>query len=159
MKKTHSIFNHPLFVQSMRKNELSEINRPYCKHDLAHAIDVARIAYVINLEDQLGFSKETIYATALLHDITKWEQHLSDIPHNQSAIEPATKILQDVEFSEEEIANICYAILHHKDGPPDTTGFAYLIFRADKLSRACYSCDSKSSCYWEDSKKNTLLKY
>ena len=155
----NAILNHPIFVQSMQKNKASESDRPYCKHGLAHALDVARIAMLINMEEALGFSKDVVYAVALLHDVTKWQQYLIGIPHHESAIAPATAVLRDCGFTVEETTLICDAIRHHRDGPPDNAAFARLIFRADKLSRACFSCDSGDTCNWGADKKNTALSY
>ena len=157
MERVNRILNHPVFVESMGQNATSEAGRTFCKHDMAHALDVARIAYIQNLERGLGFSKELIYAAALLHDITKWQQHLEDVPHHESAIEPATAILQDADFSEAEIAAICRAILHHRDGSAENDPFSALIFRADKLSRPCYTCESAEACKWSLDQKNTAL--
>ena len=41
---------------------------------MEHFLDVARLMYIYNLEDQAGFSKEMIYAAGLLHDIGRYEQ-------------------------------------------------------------------------------------
>ncbi|MCL2842614.1 MAG: HD domain-containing protein [Oscillospiraceae bacterium] len=160
MQRVNAILEHPLFQASMEKNRESETNSAFCTHDMAHARDVARIGYILNLEQGLGISKEVIYAAALLHDITKWLQHAEGVPHNESAIEPATRILQDCGFGQGEIAMICEAILHHRRGPEEPgMVFAALLFQADKLSRACYLCDSREACNWEMSKQNAVLRY
>jgi len=162
MQKVNSILSHPLFKQNMIKNEHSESQRRFCKHDIAHSMDVARIACIINIEDELGFSKEVIYAAALLHDITKWQQHLEGIPHNESAILPSKNILRSCDFSDEEISVICDAILNHRDSVKNSkedNAFSHLIFRADKLSRACYFCRNSDDCNWNDERKNALLLY
>jgi len=139
----------------MQKNE--ESDDIYCKHDLMHSMDVARVAYIINIEEKLNFSKELIYAAALLHDIGKWKQRLTGKSHSEEAIEPATEVLQGCGFLDDEILVICNAILHHRKGPKDGNAFARLIFRADKMSRACYSCESESTCDWDKDKKNKAL--
>ena len=160
MQRAHAIIEHPLFQTSMEQNRDSEINSVFCSHDMGHATDVARVGYILNLEQNLGFSPEIIYAAALLHDITKWLQHTQGIPHNESAIEPATRILQDAGFDREEIAMICEAILHHRRGPQEPgMVFAELLYRADKLSRACYLCDSRTACNWDESMQNATLRY
>jgi len=159
MKRVNAILNHPLFLENMQQNHASEVDRQFCKHDLAHALDVARIAYIINLEESLNFPKEHIYAAALLHDITKWKQHIEGIPHNESAIEPAAQILRDCGFTEEKITAICEAILHHRLGVPDTRAFPNLLYRADKLSRPCYACTASADCKWDADKQNQLLSH
>jgi len=159
MERVNKIKSHPLFLWHMEQNRVSEADRQFCKHDLAHALDVARIAYVINLEDALNLPKERIYATALLHDITKWKQHKDGTPHNESAMEPAAQILLDCDFSDAEIASICNAIFQHRSPPEDATPFSRLFFRADKLSRACYACVVSTDCKWTDTQKNQLLSH
>ena len=37
-----------------------EKSRIFCKHDLQHSLDVARIAYILNLEADLKIEKEII---------------------------------------------------------------------------------------------------
>jgi len=113
----------------------------------------------MNLESAWKIPKETIYAAALLHDITKWQQHAQGTPHNESAIAPSTKIMQECGFTDEEIGMICNAILHHRNGPSDEDTLARLLFRADKLSRACYACTAEAACHWSEEKKNMSVRY
>ena len=159
MKRVNEILKHPLYTQNMELNTTTEATWPYCKHDIIHLMDVARIAYIINLEKGYGFSKEIIYAAALLHDITKWKQIAHGVPHNESAIEPATEILRDCGFSGDEISQICTAILNHRKGSKDKKDkFSQILYKADKLSRACYFCNyEKKTCNWDKKKRNTLL--
>jgi len=159
MERVNKIKSHPLFLWHMERNSASEADRQFCKHDLAHALDVARIAYMINLEDTLNLPKERIYAAALLHDITKWKQYKDGTPHNESAIEPAVQIMLDCGFSDREIASICNAIFQHRSPPEDAAPFSQLLFRADKLSRACYACTVSADCNWDDARKNQLLSH
>ena len=159
MKRVNEILKHPLYTQNMELNTTTEATWPYCKHDIIHLMDVARIAYIINLEKGYGFSKEIIYAAALLHDITKWKQIVHGTPHNESAIEPATEILRDCGFSDDEISQINTAILNHRKGPNNKKDkFSQIIYKADKLSRACYFCNyEEKTCDWDKKKRNSLL--
>ena len=45
---------------------------------------MARIAYILNMEQDLGLEKEVIYAAAVLHDIGKYAQYEDGTPHEQS---------------------------------------------------------------------------
>ena len=45
-------------------------------------MDVARIAYIENLEAQLGLEKEDIYIAALLHDLGRVDEYESGIGHH-----------------------------------------------------------------------------
>ena len=48
---------------------------------MSHLLDVARIAYIRNLEKGYGFRKDVIYAAAVLHDIGKALQYEEKVPH------------------------------------------------------------------------------
>ena len=158
MERVDAVLRHPLFTEHIQKNMASEATRIFCKHDLPHALDVARIAYILCLEEGLDAPKETVYAAAILHDITRWRQYAEGVPHNESAVVPAALILRECGFAPEEISMICGAILHHRDGAGDET-FAKLLYRADKLSRACFDCPAAAECNWDDSRKNLILRY
>ena len=159
MEGVNKIKDHPLFLQHMAQNTAAEADRQFCKHDLTHALDVARIAYILNLESQERLPKEQIYAAALLHDITKWQEHADGTPHNVSAIEAATQILSDCGFSDGEIAAVCNAIFQHRSLSEGAAPLARLLFHADKKSRACYACTLSDACKWTDMQKNQSLSY
>ena len=61
-----------------------EKNRIFCRHGMDHLMDVARIAYIENLEKNCGISKEIIYGAALLHDIGRYLQYTEGIPHERA---------------------------------------------------------------------------
>ena len=69
MHRINCITQNQKFKEYIRKNELQEIDRKFCHHDMEHFLDVARIAYIKVLESNLKIEKYIIYATALLHDI------------------------------------------------------------------------------------------
>ena len=158
IKRVNRILSNPLFMQYMEINQAAEAGSAFCKHDVSHMLDVARIAQLYNIKKRLGFSIELIYAAALLHDITKGLQIMEGVPHNESAIAPSTKILQDAEFCTDEVECVIAAILNHRKGPKKSTkfyAFSRLIYKADKLSRNCFLCKC-TSCDW--SHKNSKLK-
>ena len=156
MNRVNAILRHPIFIENLAKNVESEVERIFCKHGITHLLDVARIAQIANLEQQLELDKEHIYAAALLHDITKWLQQQQDIPHHQSAIQPADKILADCDFDQRERELICGAIFHHRKGTSDQP-LAKLIFMADKSSRTCFTCNARHVCKKTEEKKLTFL--
>ena len=78
MERVWCIFTHPFYIQNLKKNKECETERIFCKHDMAHFLDVARLAYILNLERNCRVEKEMIYATALLHDVGKWRQYEVD---------------------------------------------------------------------------------
>ena len=113
-------------------------------------------AQIQQLEKELGFSKETIYAMALLHDIGRNLEYEKGLSHHEIGGAIALDILTQVGFSNEEKELICQAIRSHKElgDKEDNCSLNYLLYRADKLSRNCFSCKAKDSCYWDESKKN-----
>lgn len=159
MQKIDAILNHPLYLAHMAKNAESELNRQFCKHDLTHALDVARIMQLMNLEQSLSLEKPLLYAAALLHDITKWQQYKEKTPHNETAVIPATMILQEVGFLQEDIALITHAIYHHRRGTGNTCPYAKILFEADKKSRNCFSCTAGDTCTRSNTLKNLTLQY
>lgn len=159
MNRVNLIFGHKLYIFNVQKNTEIERDWVYCKHDIVHFMDVARIAYILNLEREFGLCKELIYAAAILHDITKWRQITNDEPHNETALEPAEIILTDCNFAPAEIKLILNAILHHRKGT-GADPLAQIIFEADKLSRACCCCTfDKATCNWDLKQKSQQIKY
>ena len=53
MKRIDRILNHPLFQENIRENMTAEAERCFCRHDMVHFLDVARIGMIINLEENL----------------------------------------------------------------------------------------------------------
>mgnify|MGYP000612234391 CR=1 FL=1 len=82
---------------------------------MVHFLDVARLAYVLDLEEQLTIPKERIYATALLHDIGRHIQYEQEIPHSKAGVPIAEKILKDCGFEETERTEMLTAIARHGD--------------------------------------------
>ena len=159
MSRIDAIINHHLFISCMEKNLQKEKNREYCKHGLQHCLDVARIAYILNLESKLGLEKEIIYSAALLHDITRWKQYEDAEPHNESVIIPGKKILYDCGFNDMETNFISEAICNHREPQSEKDSLSCILYYADKKSRMCFVCLAKEKCYWSNNKKNHCLFY
>ena len=75
MKEIELIRKHPLYLSCCKRLEELERDRQFCRHQMPHLLDVARIAYIRSLENGLGLKKEVIYAAAILHDIGKASQY------------------------------------------------------------------------------------
>ena len=157
MNRFNCILSDEKYICYLKRNKKFEKGRKFCKHNLKHFLDVARIAESINLEENLGFKKEIIYTTAILHDIGKSIQYENGTPHEISSFEIAKDILKKYKFDKEEIECISQGILGHRD--KNSKGFADLIYRADKLSRLCITCKAKNECNWSDEKKNLKIYY
>ena len=125
---------------------------------MTHFLDVARIALILNMEEDYGIDKELIYAVALLHDIGRWMQYEEGIPHEQASAKLAPEILIKSGFDEKEQKAVLGAILSHRDASvKDEKTLRGLLYRADKLSRACFACKAQEKCDWKAEKKNMRI--
>lgn len=160
MERIDRILNHPLFQEHLKQNERAEKDRSFCRHDMGHFLDVARIAALLNAEEEQGIEKPLLYAAALLHDLGRHIQYELATPHEKVGAQIAPAILQDCGFLPEEIQEIVYAIGAHRDSKSvECHGLTGLLFRADKLSRACYACNVEADCNWKRERKNLKLRY
>lgn len=160
MKRIDRIMKHGLFLACMEKIERAEEHRIYCKHDFNHSLDVARIAYILNLEEQGGLDREVIYAMALLHDLGRSEEYEKGKPHHEAGVELAERILSECGFTEEECRRIGQAIAFHKNADSDKEDYCVgLLYRADKLSRNCFACTASKTCYWKEECRNYGVSY
>ncbi len=157
-KRISFISHHPLYVSSYQKLEELEKDRIFCCHQMDHLLDVARIAYILNLEMELGISRDLIYTAALLHDIGKSRQYEEDTPHEIASAKLARQILADMpanlSFTEEEQQQILTAITGHRRLRDDAEALELLLYKSDKMSRTCFACPAKPECNWSSKKKN-----
>ena len=158
MERVNAIWDHPIYQAYYRKLEQLEKDRIFCRHQMPHLLDVARIAYILNLEQDLGIEKEVIYAAAILHDIGKYAQYEDGTPHEQSGEKIASEILdslsEETAFSEEEKSRILTAIRGHRKLRADAEPLEKLLYTSDKASRTCFACPAESACDWSAEKKN-----
>lgn len=160
MDRIDRILKHNLFNVCLNKNEAAEKDRIFCRHDMTHFLDVARIGRIINAEEGLGVEVELIYAAALLHDIGKHMQYSEGIPHELASAQLAPGILSGCGFDKKETDVIIDAIRGHRDeNSADEKNLKGILYRADKLSRACFCCPAEGGCDWKDGKKNLRLRY
>ena len=80
MDRVNAVICHPLYLEYYHRLERAEKERIFCRHQMSHLLDVARIAYIRNLEKGYGFRKDVIYAAAVLHDIGKALQYEEKVP-------------------------------------------------------------------------------
>ncbi len=159
MERVNKICRHPLWLLHMSRLKEAEKERIFCGHGIEHLLDVARIAYIENLEQGYHIPKEIIYAAALLHDIGRFLQYSQGISHETAGASLAEVILAECGFDEEEQKQILSAITEHRDvRTRQEKNLAGLIYRADKQSRICGFCPASTQCNWSEDKKNYLLK-
>lgn len=151
MERCKRIYEHPLFQESLARIDGAEKERIFCLHGLPHALDTARIGYIMILEQGLNIDKELFYAAALLHDSGRYNPVLDD--HAEASAINAALILPECGFSDAETAEVVAAIRSHRHGE-SSSDFGEILYLADKKSRMCFDCKAQSLCYWADEKRN-----
>lgn len=153
MGRYRGILKHSLFLKYLEEIEELEKDRAYCRHSLEHLLSVSRIAYIMVLEQGLGYDKDIVYAAGLLHDIGRTAQYKEGIPHELAAVEPSVQILEACGYEKTEIADITEAISKHRTKNKDC--LAAILYKADKQSRNCYVCKAADTCNWPCGKRNS----
>lgn len=160
MNRIDKILKHDLFLYHLNQNNTAEADRRFCRHNMGHFLDVARIAEIMNMEERLGIDREVIYAAALLHDCGKHMQYEEGIPHEEAGGKIAPEILKECGFSENEINIITDAIINHRNMDiMNEASLRGILYRADKMSRACFACEAESECNWKNDRKNMTIRY
>lgn len=164
MDRVTKIISNELYKESQKAIDTYEKERKFCRHDFNHYLDTARIAYIISLEEEYNFSKEIIYATALLHDIGRIDEYKMGISHDVASAKKAKIILEQCDYENSEIELICKAIKNHREyknkySIDKEMTLSELLYKADKLSRCCYNCNAYLECKWSDEVKNNIIKY
>lgn len=158
MERVNRILQQGLYQDYVARNDLAEKDRKFCRHNMGHFLDVARIAMILNESEKYNISPEMVYAAALLHDIGRWKQYEDGTAHEKVSAQLAPEILKKCGFSEKETNVIITAVLNHRNaGIKEDKDLNGLLYRADKLSRACFACEMEKECDWKKDKKNLLL--
>jgi len=159
VRRIDNILKDSVYMEYVDHNARAAQDDPFCKHDLVHMVDVARIAYILVLERQdinyfikeAGLrgreaAKEVIYAAGLLHDIGKWKEIESGVDHAAYGARLARDILERSEFDDNEISVITRAIFEHRNISQEMSFLGERMHRADNLSRVCAQCLAKCDC-------------
>jgi HD superfamily phosphodiesterase len=159
LKRVEALLAHPDFQAYVARNEEKETTRRFCRHGFQHLVDVARIAYILMLEngniEKLAVIfdlnrrtvKELIYAAAFLHDIGRWQEYETGQDHAVMSAELAVDILAETGFSQIESGLITAAIIEHRRWTENMSMLGQHLFKADKFSRLCGRCDASAECY------------
>ena len=160
MRRVNQIYKLPVFQEKFKALQDAEKSSPFCRHTWEHFMDVARLMYIYSLEQKLNFSKEFIYAMALMHDIGRIDQIEKGISHELAGAALCDVILPDCGFTKEEIDRIKVAILHHRKATSEDNDPLYkMLYWADKKSRNCFACEMKEECNWDKEKMNLEIEY
>ena len=158
MKRVTRIFETEKYRSHTDKTAELEKKRKFCHHDVAHFMNVARIAQILNLEEGLGIPKDIIYAAALLHDVGRDIQYMDGTPHEATGAAIAPEILWDCGYGSDEISEIVRAIREHRnESIKEEKNLSGILYRADKLSRDCFACGAEKECDWKGDKKNRKI--
>ena len=157
MFRIRRILEDEFYKKQIKKIISSEYERDFCRHGFGHVSSVARIAYILSLEEGGGIPKEMIYATALLHDIGRYTELEKKMSHHEAGAKVADEVLRRAGFTENERQEITEAISGHKDPGERSDTLSGILFRADKLSRNCFVCDVREECYWPEERKNKTI--
>lgn len=160
MDTVEAVRSHPLYQKHLARLAELERDRAFCRHGIDHLLDTARIAWIFNLEYNLGFRKEVVYASALMHDIGKDEQYERGIPHEEASARIAREILDDMgaAFDEAERDAIVTAIREHRRLPEGASLLGTMLYDADKASRTCFACPVREDCSWSSEKMNLSVR-
>ena len=109
MKRIEAILQDERFRYGLQQIAKLEQQRIFCCHGLEHLLDVARIAWIMTLEQHLPLEKDIVYGAALLHDLGRYQQYEHQIPHHEASAALALEILPDAGYSLEETAMITAA--------------------------------------------------
>ena len=150
MNKIEHIINNGNYQLYLHKNANEEINRPFCSHHFEHLLDVARITYILLLEESSPFiSREMAYAAGLLHDIGRWHEYKTETDHAKYSADLAEPILAKAGFPKAERLLIEKAIEQHRlkeDYLQHRSPLSAALSKADSLSRLCFRCDARNQC-------------
>jgi putative nucleotidyltransferase with HDIG domain len=161
MPRVDAILRDTEYLKYVRQIEELETDRIFCRHNMEHFLSVARIACILNMEEECGIDRELIYATALLHDIGRGQEYLTGVRHEEESARLAPDIIKRAGFTDEEEGVILSAIRTHRDADSacsDSKSLNALIYRADKLSRACFYCGAAGECSKDGFKRNLSLR-
>ncbi|MCH4166078.1 MAG: HD domain-containing protein [Megasphaera sp.] len=162
MKRVEALWQNRIYRHYYQILQEDEQARVFCCHDMQHFLDVARIAYILSMEQHMGIAKEVIYAAALLHDLGRVKEYDRGIPHAMAGVAIANEILaalpEEAEFTETEKEAIVVAIAtHQEETGAKEASLARVLQKADRLSRPCYLCRVRSQCKWPKEKMNTTI--
>lgn len=123
MPRVDVLVRSAAFRRALAAIEEAERERPWCRHGLAHLLDVARIAWIDALEHGLPLSKDVVYAAALLHDIGRAAQYACGEPHDAAGCRLAAEMLDELpaalRYAADERACIVEAVAGHRGEAAD----------------------------------------
>ena len=171
--RVDNILKNEDFKQAVRLIEQTEADRIYCRHGLAHLLDVARIGALLMYEKAADMPDlrqdvciDIVYAAALVHDLGRAMEYEDGTPHDRGSVIYARKILPECGFDQDEVSDIVHAVSFHRTEPESNEPAGSrarilrdILYTADKKSRLCFTCGAAETCKWSDEKKNKGILY
>ncbi len=166
MERIEKILSDPIYQEYCAQNTKWEQTRVFCKHDMEHFWQTARVAYILYLESKdddlslphLDNIKELLYAAALLHDIGRFKEYeYPTLDHAAESAVLARPLLLAAGFPAGEINLILEAIKNHRE--QGHAGLSRLLYQADKESRPCSTCPVLDRCKKFDREKRPEVRY
>ena len=161
MKYVERLLSNEHYQSLIQQLENLEQERTFCKHGFEHSVDVARIAYIMNLEMNFGQDKEELYLSALLHDIGRIEEYQCGMDHQKASEQVADKLLEEIDYPEEKKETILKRVREHRHlslEQHEITVDNFFWF-ADKKARNCFLCKQQEECNWAKSKRTGTIKW
>ncbi|MDU1582726.1 MAG: HD domain-containing protein, partial [Peptoniphilus harei] len=130
MKNTNKIIKSKIYNDYLNELEYLERDRFFCRHNYEHFISVARICYILKLEEDVDVDKDMIYSTALLHDLGRVIEIKEGINHAKASVDIAREILEITDFSSEEKNRILNCIAYHRTKDLAEDEFFNIFYRS-----------------------------
>lgn len=94
MNAPDRLLAHPDYQRAIRAIAEREQDRRFCRHGLDHVSDVARLLWILVLENERPFDKDTVLLTAMLHDIGR---SVAGDNHDAESIRIARTLLAEID--------------------------------------------------------------
>ena len=159
MERIEKLRSLPAYQQEYDRLRRMEQGRAFCSHDMEHFLDVARVCWILTLEQNLSYDKEVVYAAGLLHDIGKGLQYEFGTPHHTASADLARAFMPQCGYSPEETELVADAILHHRKKDETVSPLARMLYQADKQTRLCFCCSAQADCNWPEEKRTGKVWY
>jgi uncharacterized protein len=150
VERVNEIIADPEYRSYLKKNSDAEINRAFCSHHFEHLLSVARLTWLLLLEEGTPYiSREIAYAAGLLHDIGRWHQYENGTDHAEHSAELSKPLLKRAGFSAAESDLIVKAVSQHRSNSElkgHVSPLSSALRKADNFARTCFLCTARFQC-------------
>lgn len=157
MERVNRLLADKEYKELLERLKELEKDRIFCRHGMEHLLAVARIAWIRNLEENLGLEKEVVYLSALLHDLGRVDEYEYGRPHHEAGQIRAAYFLKKIGYPQQKREQILEAVEGHRRRETGKKGLASVLAEADKASRDCGYCKAYDDCKWSMDEKNHSL--